>query len=287
MNSQSLQNNQGPSLYLFERKFEPFLSQSNEIIIQSELGFNTAIENYVNNIASCSVNGCKSPSEFRTVLTGMMDASLQSVFEYLRHYKSSYWQPHIEFIRSKLMDLSSLVEDESIIFTNASGESIHHYFKSFKKFKLVGFNDNYSLKCGQWIRLCVDKFVEVWLQVITDTITRFDLIYDLLKHTLTRDFVLVSHVPTIIKKFDLTVPQIGYFLNLLIKTGTIDVPVRQITGFIKLLAANFQSKKQESIHWSSLRNKYTTPDLSSLDFWENKLKEWLSRIQADRDRLTK
>jgi hypothetical protein len=100
------------------------------------------------------------------------------------------------------------------------------------------------------------------LEVIADTVNRFDLIYDLLKQTLNKESVPHNQVPIMIKRFNLTIPQIGYYLNLLVNTGIIDVPFRQVTEFIKWTAENFQSKKQESIQPSSLRSKYSVPDLS-------------------------
>jgi hypothetical protein len=32
---------------------------------------------------------------------------------------------------------------------------------------------------------------------------------------------------------------------------------------------------------------YSVPDFDALDFWEDKLKEWSSKVQDDLDRLTK
>jgi hypothetical protein len=288
MNPQPEQNYQVTPLRLFEELFEPLIDQSRNIVIRYNIQEENPGKNFGLSIVIHSVNDCKSTDEFRKKMTAMMDSSLSAVFESLQRAHNSCWQPHVEYIRNKLQDLKAIVEDESIIFNAGIGNySRHHHFKSFTNCRLEGLKEDYSLMSGQWIRLKVEKFAEVWLQVISDTIGRIDLIYNLLKQTLQTDLISPHQVIGLIIKFNLSVPQLGYFLNLLVKTDTIDVPSRHITELIRWAAENFQSKNRDRIQPSSLRNKYSMPDLSALDFWEEKLKEWLSKIQDDRDRLTR
>jgi hypothetical protein len=140
---------------------------------------------------------------------------------------------------------------------------------------------------GQCIRLAAVKYAEVWLHVISDSIGRLELKYKFIQQTMQIALVPPNQMPVPSWKCNLTVSQLGYFLNILIATGTIDIPSGQISDFLRWMGDNFQSRNQSFIHHLSLRNTYSSPDFNAIDFWEDKLKEWSLKTQDDREKLTK
>jgi hypothetical protein len=88
-------------------------------------------------------------------------------------------------------------------------------------------------------------------------------------------------------KFNLSVPEIGYLGKLLKRSGIIDIPSRHTPQLINWITENVQSKNRDIIQSSSMRKNYFSSDLSSLDFWEDTLMNWLSIIHKERDRLSK
>jgi hypothetical protein len=143
------------------------------------------------------------------------------------------------------------------------------------------------MRFGQCIRVSAAKYAEGWLHVIAETIGRIDLKYNLLSKEGKSELVVAYPDKAPEYKLNLTVPQIGCLLNLFVNSGTIDLPGRHITGFIKWVTANFQSKNRANIQPSSLRNKFSTLDLAALDFWEDTFKGWIKKIQEHRDKLTR
>jgi hypothetical protein len=160
-------------------------------------------------------------------------------------------------------------------------------FKSFTNCFLEGLDEDISMRFGQCIRVSAAKYAEGWLHVIAETIGRIDLKYNLLSKEGKSELVVAYPDKAPEYKLNLTVPQIGCLLNLFVNSGTIDLPGRHITGFIKWVTANFQSKNRANIQPSSLRNKFSTLDLAALDFWEDTFKGWIKKIQEHRDKLTR
>jgi hypothetical protein len=184
MNTQSPQNNQEPSLYLFLKEFEPFIRQSCKFITRYQFRITGQGSETICEIIIRSVNGYSSPDEFLEQLTLMMDSSISAVFESLQQSPFSSWQPPLEYIESRLQDLTSVVEEESVIYNDRSGKcSRHRHFKSFTNCYLEGLNEDNSLMFGQSIRLATVKYAEVWLQVISDTINRLHLKYETIKQS--------------------------------------------------------------------------------------------------------
>ena len=277
-----------PLFNIFEDHFGPIINQSNQVIIQHQFLVSVPGTKPGDEIITCSVNGCNSPEEFHAQLTAMIDSSISSVFVSLRQFPISSWQAPVEHIEYKLQELTSVVEEESVIYNDRSGRYSHHrHFKSFTNCYLEGLSENLSLMFGQCIRLAAVKYADVWLQVISDSIARIELKYKFIKQTLQISLVPSNQIPVTLRKFNLTVSQLGDFLNILITSGTIDIPSGQISDFLRWIVENFQSKNQSFIHHSSLRNKYSSPDFNALDYWKENLKEWSSKVQDDLDRLTK
>ena len=288
MNPMPKQIDRDPLLNIFEDHFGPIINQSNHVIIQHQFLVSVPGTKPGDEIITCSVNGYHSPKEFQDHLTRMIDSSISSVFELLQQFPISSWQAPIEHIEYKLQDLASIVEEETIIYNDRSGRySSHRHFKSFTNCYLEGLSEDLSLMFGQCIRLTAAKYAEVWTQVISDSISRLELKYNFIKETMQMALVPSNQMPVPIRKFNLTVSQLGYFLNILITTGTIDIPSGQISDFLKWIVENFQSRNRSFIHQASLRNKYSSPDINALDFWKDKLKEWSSKVQDDLERLTK
>jgi len=288
MSRKPTQKNQCPSLSLYEDFFGQVFEQRRNFIIRNQLLTESLKEDYVSDIVSISVNGCRSPDEFRKMLTSIMDSSLIAVHEFLRNIDNCYWQPQLDYLRKKISELKDIVGDESITFTDAFGKCTgNHHIKSFTEFRLEGFKEGYFMKCSQELLLQIEKFAKVWLEVISDTLIRIDMIYDLLQQSLKKDKMGSDPESGPLKKFNLTVAQIGYLLNLLVEKKILVIPPGRKTEFLNWFIENFHSKNKDKLQVASLRNKFSTPELSAIDFWEVKGKEFQLKIQEDRDRLTK
>ena len=107
MNPQSEQNYQ-----LFEELFEPFIEQSRNIIIRYHIQEENPGKKFEWKIEIHSVNGCKSPDEFRKKMTALVDSSLHLVYDSLQQVYYSLRSPHTEYIRNKLQALNLIVVDE-------------------------------------------------------------------------------------------------------------------------------------------------------------------------------
>jgi hypothetical protein len=288
MYSQIAVNAQLPSLSLYEDFFEPIMTQSNNIIIRSKHKSESSKENRISDIAGCTVNGCSSPEEFKKMFSAMLDVSILAVYDHFKSFPNTYWQSHLSYIRNKLQELTLIVTDESIKFNVAYDKGPRQYqFKSFVNPSIVGFKDDFTQACGPWIRLSVEKYSEAWLKVISDALCRFELVFDLLKQDVQVNEDSIKYGPHPVIKFNLTVSQIGCLLKLFVKSGTIVVPYRQMKEMLSWVINNFQSQNQGSIGSKSLRNKYTTPDLSALDFLDDQIIKWQSVIKEESERLLK
>jgi len=288
MHPQPIQIDRDPLLYIFEDHFVPLINQSNHVIIRHQFLVPVTGSIPGDEIITCSVNGCTSPKEFHAYLTSLVDSSISTVFVLLQQFPISSWQAPIEHIEYKLQDLASIVEEETVIYNDRSSRySLHRHFKSFTNCYLEGLSEDHSLMFGQCIRLAAVKYAEVWIQVISDSISRLDLKYKFIKQSMQLALIPSNQMSVPLRKFNLTVSQLGYFLNILITSGTIDIPPGQISDFLRWIVENFQSRNRPFIHQSSLRNKYSSPDFTTLDFWDDNLKEWILKVQNERERLSK
>jgi len=281
-------------LQLFEELFEPLVNLSREISVRYQ-AFNE--KNGMKEewrIVIASVNGCKSPVDFRHMLQNLILVSLENLHSSLKGVEHYYWLSHIEYIKEKLYLLTSIVDDERFIFPNTdSGITRQHHFKSFTNCKLIGPQEGDINLFSQGIRLKMVRFAEIWLDVIFDAIGRLDLIHKLLLQSLkagadtASESVSSSIKPDFMIQTDLSVADLGYLFRMFVKSGVIIVPSRKTVDLIRWITGNFQSKKREAIQPSSLRNKYFSPDLASLDHWESILNDLLRMINEERDSLLK
>jgi len=287
-------NRSDSPLQLFEVVFEPLVSLSREITVRYK-AFNEKDGNKEEwRIVIASVNGCKSPESFRHMLQNLILVSLENLHSSLKGVEHYYWLSHIEYIKGKLYLFTSIVDDERFVFPNdESGITRQHQFKSFTNCTFFGPMDGDIHLFTQAIRLKMVKFAEIWLEVILDAIGRLDLIHKLLLQSLkagadTASESVCSPVkPDFTIQTDLSVADLGYLFRMLVKSGVIIVPSRKNVDLIRWITGNFQSKKREAIQPNSLRNKYFSPDLASLDHWESILNDWLRLINEERDSLLK
>ena len=245
-------------------------------------------------IVISSVNGCKSPEKFRLMILNVIYLSLESLHKSLIEVSPGYWLPHIEYIKDKLFQLTSIVDDERFVFPNdESGITRQHQFKSFTNCTLFGPREGDIHLFSQCIRFKMVRFAEIWLEVIFDAIGQLDLILKLLMQSLKAGSDISADPAGSVRKSDfcvqtdLSVADIGYLFRMLVKSGVIMIPTRKNLELIRWITGNFSSKNRESIQPASLRNKYFSPDLASLDRWESILKDWLSFIREERDSLLK
>ena len=280
-------------LQLFEEIFEPLVCLSREITIRYQ-AFNEKWEKKEAwRIVISSVCDCKFPEDFRLMLVDMIQHSLKILQISLEGVNHVYWLPHIEYIKDKLYKLTLIVSDEHFVFTNEDSEfTQQHHFKSFINSKLIGPNEGDIHLFNQCIRLKVVKFAEIWLNVILDSIDDVDLIYKLLMQSLAVKSEAAQENQGAIKKSDylvqanLSVAQIGYLFHMMVKSEVIHVSNRKNMDLIRWITENFHSKSRMFIQPTSLRNKYFSPDLAALDFWETILNEWIRLIQDERDALS-
>lgn len=281
-------------LQLFEVLFEPLVSLSRDITVRYQAFNEKHGKKEEWRIVITSVNGCKAPEDFRYLLLDLIHASLENLHSSLKAVEHYYWLPHIEYIKDKLFQLTSIVDDERFIFSDKeSGLLRQHQFKSFTNCTLFGPKEVDIYLFSQAVRLKMVRFAEVWLDVIFDAMGRLDLIYKLLLQSLKTGSDGVSEPtnapprPDFTIQTDLSVADIGYLFRMLVKSGVIIVSSRKNVDLIRWITANFQSKKKDAIQLNSLRNKYFSPDLASLDHWESILHEWLRMITEERDYLLK
>ena len=287
-------NRSNSPLQLFEEVFEPLVNLSREILVRYQAFNEKNGKKEEWRIVIASVNGCKSPESFRHMLQGLTHLSLENLHRSLKGVEHYYWLPHIDYVKDKLYLLTSVVDDERFVFPNTeSGITRQHQFKSFTNCTFLGPMDGDIHLFTQAIRLKMVRFAEIWLDVIFDSIGRLDLIYKLLLQSLKAGAEAASESvcspvkPDFTIQTDLSVADLGYLFRMLVKSGVIMVPSRKTVDLIRWITGNFQSKKREAIQPNSLRNKYFSPDLASLDHWESILNDWLRLINEERDSLLK
>jgi hypothetical protein len=88
-------------------------------------------------------------------------------------------------------------------------------------------------------------------------------------------------------KFNTSVDQQAYLFYFLVKSGIIDLPDRTSPQLFDWMTNNLESKNRESIRQSSVRNKYYSHELSTLDYWDEKFLAGLEIIHNERERLLK
>ena len=287
-------NRSNSPLQLFEEVFEPLVNLCREILVRYQAFNEKNGKKEEWRIVIASVNGCKSPESFRHMLQGLTHLSLENLHRSLKGVEHYYWLPHIDYVKDKLYLLTSVVDDERFVFPNTeSGITRQHQFKSFTNCTFLGPMDGDIHLFTQAIRLKMVRFAEIWLDVIFDSIGRLDLIYKLLLQSLkageedASGSVCAPVKPDFTIQTDLSVADLGYLFRMLVKSGVIMVPSRKTVDLIRWITGNFQSKKREDIQPNSLRNKYFSPDLVSLDHWESILNDWLRLINEERDSLLK
>ncbi|MEI6900552.1 MAG: hypothetical protein WCL00_11795 [Bacteroidota bacterium] len=277
---------------LFEKLFAPFIFESRNIEINYVYQFREPSAELFAEIAITMVNGCSTQEEFREKLSGQLNTSIQSVYDSLQQKNPTGLTPFLDHIRSKLHNLASAVKAEQITIPDETGKcTLNHQFKSFVDCKLSGpGNGPYNL-FSQGIRYKAEIFAIVWREVIDDAINKVDLMQDLLLESITENQLsqlqTVEESDTFRPKLNLSVSQLGYFLNLLVRTGIIDLLPRQISSFIKWVCKHLQSKNQPSIQPTSLRNKYTTPDRATADSIETFLYSMIDLIKQDREKFSR
>jgi len=290
---QSMHKQRSSPLQLFEQNFSPLIDQSKNIIIHYRFCNARTKRKHFNTINIVSVNGCSTPEEFGKRLTGLIEPSLEDLFQWLKGVHQTYWKAHLAYISEKVEKLTCIITDEKFVFQDDESGLIHeHHFKSFNNCKVYGPHQNELHIFRQYIRFKAVKFAEVWLEVLFGTIDSLDLMYELLIGSLETSpgppptSVIHNKTGNGIKS-DLTVPQLAYFFRILAKTNIIEISARRNNDLINWITENFQSKNREIIKKTSLRNKYFTPDLQALDYWEQKIKEWLTMIRDERSNLLK
>ena len=176
----------------FEELFAPFLFQSRNIEINYLYQVQEPCNDPFGEIAIASVNDCSTDDEFRVKLSTLLTTSLQMVFVSLQQTDVTSRAPLLDYVRTKLQSLNSIVISEPIILPDDTGNcSVHHHFKSFANCKLIGPESNHYRIYSQGIRYKSEKFAMVWLQVIDDAGKQIDLIQDMLDQSLK----LAQHQP--------------------------------------------------------------------------------------------
>jgi len=281
-------------LQMFEETFEPLVCLSRQITIRYKASRDKDKKNETWRIVISNVCDCKLPEDFRLMLADMIQHSLKILHISLEGVSHVYWLPHIEYIKDKLYKLTLIVEDELFVFTKDESEfTRQHRFKSFLNSKLIGPQEGDIHLFNQCVRLKVVRFAEVWVSVMMDSIDDVDLVYKMLMQSLAAKSEAKAESLNVAKKSDysvqtdLTVAEIGYLFRLMVKSEAIIVLSRKNPDLIRWITENFQSKQRLSIQPTSLRNKYFSPDLATLDRWESILKEWLRMIGDERDSMLK
>lgn len=281
-------------LQLFEETFEPLVCLSRQVTIRYKASRDKDEKKETWRIVITNVCDCKLPEDFRLMLADIIQHSLKILHISLEGVNHIYWLPHIEYIKDKLYKLTLIVEDELFVFTNDESEfTRQHRFKSFLNSKLIGPQEGDIHLFNQCVRLKVVRFAEVWISVMMDSMDDVDLIYKMLMQSLAAKSDVKAEFLNSVNKSgycvqtDLTVGEIGYLFRLMVKSEAIVVLSRKNPDLIRWITENFQSKQRVSIQSASLRNKYFSPDLATLDSWESILKEWLCIISDERDSLLK
>jgi len=292
MSPQPQQSLRPMSLHFFEEMFEPFIDQSRNITIRYQVQKEKPDDPDNFTIAVCSVNNSETPEDFHRHLTSLTDASVQQVDEFLQQQKHAYIDPLADYVIGKIDSLSTIVENQSILLHDEKlGGLFHCHLKSFLGARLIGPDIWDSKLLVPAIHYNTQKFVEVWLRVIQHAKEQVNLIRHMHKSAnlaITQDTVQHKLDNEDFKiKFKISVDQEAYLFYLLVKSDIIDVPDRKSPQLIKWITNNLQSKNRKSNSLISLRNKYFYHQISTLDYWYQKLLDALVFINDERERILK
>jgi hypothetical protein len=84
-------------------------------------------------------------------------------------------------------------------------------------------------------------------------------------------------------KTKLTVPQLAYLLRVLNNNTILDIANK--TEFFKFIAEHCQTVGSDKISWQSLKNKFDTPDIKAVEFWDEKFLHLRQSTQSDMEKL--
>lgn len=280
------------SLHFFEEMFEPFIDQSQNINIQYQIQKEKPDDPDNFTIVVRSVNSSETPEDFYKHLTILTDASIQQVDEFLQKQKPAYIDALADYVIGKIDSLASIIDNQSILLHDEKmGGLFHCHLKSFKGACLVGPDIWDSKLLIPAIHYNTQKFTEVWLRVITHTKEKVNLIRHLHKSAnleMTQETVQRKLDNEDFKiKFKISVDQEAYFFYLLVRSDIIDVPDRKSPQLINWITNNIQSMNRKTNSFISVRNKYFYHQLSTLDYWYQKLLEALEFINEERERILK
>jgi hypothetical protein len=292
MNFNRKHKKQEPSLTLFEKLFAPMIEQSRNIIIRYQPPARDPGINHENDMGSCSVNGCMTPDEFRKKLTAMIEESLFGVLQSLECTYNSYWQPQLEHIRFKVTEFRDNIGDNTMVVNDGYSEYVRHYqYKCFKNFRTEGFKEDYSHKCSQSINLKIEKFTEVWLEVISSVLSQLNLMSNLLlKSELDNppspadDASKTSNFKI---RLNFNVSEVGCFFRLLARTSVIVIPFRHSPELLEWITENIQSKNCDNIQPTSMHNKFFTYEAASLLALKTIFQKIIKIIDDEIERLSR
>ena len=292
MSPQPLQSLRPMSLHFFEEMFEPFIDQSRNITIQYQIQKEKPDDPDNFTIVVRSVNNSDTPEDFYRQLTMLTDASIQQVDEFLQQQNPTYIDALADYVVGKIDSLSSIIENQSILLhDDKMGGLFHCQLKSFVGARLVGPDIWDSKLLGPAVHYNTQKFTEVWLRVIHHTKEQVNLIRHMHKSAClakTTESVQCKLDNEDFKiKFKISVDQEAYFFYLLVKSDIIDVPDRKSPQLLNWITTNLRSKNCTSNSLTSVRNKYFYHQLSTLDYWYQKLLDALEFINEERERILK
>jgi len=292
MSPQPLQSLRPMSLYFFEEMFEPFIDQSRNITIRYQVQNEKPDDHENLTFVICSVNNSETPEDFYKNLTKLTDASIQRVDEFLQKQKPAYIDALADYVIGNIDSLSSIIGNQSILLhDDKMGGFFHCQFKSFTCALLVGPPIWDSKLLVPAIHYNTQKFAEVWLRVIHHTKEQVNLIRHMHKSAnlaVTQETVQRKLDNEDFKiKFKISVDQEAYFFYMLVRSDIIDVPDRKSPQLINWITNNVQSKNRKTNSLISVRNKYFYHQLSTLDYWYQKLLDALEFINEERERILK
>lgn len=280
------------SLHFFEEMFEPFIDQSRKITIRYQVQKEKPDDHDNLIFGICSVNNSETPEDFYKHLTKLTDASIQRVDEFLQKQKPAYIDALADYVIGNIDSLSSIIGNQSILLhDDKMGGFFHCQFKSFTGALLEG-PDIWDPKLFvPAIHYNTQKIAEIWLRVIHHTKEQVNLIRNMHKSAnlaITQETVQRKLDNNDFKiKFKISVDQEAYFFYMLVKSDIIDVPDRKSPQLINWITNNVQSKNRKTNSLISVRNKYFYHQLSTLDYWYQKLLDALEFINEERERILK
>ncbi|MEI7727627.1 MAG: hypothetical protein WCK09_21140, partial [Bacteroidota bacterium] len=236
-----------------------------------------------------SVNDCPTPESFHRKLTELTDVSLHQVDVFLQQQNPAHIDAQVDYILGKIDALGRIVVDESFLLPDELEGFRHIKFKSFSKSRLNGPDIGDWSLLGPVICYKTQKFAEIWLQIIQDVKDRLNLIRNMHKSAWVASTTASSQDKEDSKKFKLkfntTVGQETFLFHFLVKSGIIDLPDRTSPQLFEWMVNNLESKNRDTISLSSVRNKYYTHEVSTLDYWTEKFLEGLEIINREREDL--